>query len=155
MAHTFVGCTDGSELSVSALAAALSLLDLSDARVVILTVVDPLDPMLVTGTGIAGGLMTPEEFERTQEQEMIEGERALAIAVAGLGRPGVETKVLTGDAGPTICEFATEIDASAILLGSRGRSGFKRAVLGSVSDHVIRNASCPVLVTGAEADAAQ
>lgn len=155
MAHTFVGCTDGSELSVSALAAGLSLLDLSDAKVVILTVVDSLDPMLVTGTGIAGGLMTPEEFERTQEQDMIEGEAALATAVAGLGHTGVETKVLTGDAGPTICEFATEIGASAILLGSRGRTGFKRAVLGSVSDHVIRNAPCPVLVTGAEADEAQ
>ena len=34
------------------------------------------------------------------------------------------------------------------MVGSRGRGGLKRAVLGSVSDHIVRNAPCPVLVTG-------
>jgi len=154
MAHTFVGCTDGSELSIAALAAGLSMLDLADARIVVVSVVEAVDPMLVTGTGIAGGLMSAEEFATTQEQEMLEGEGALAAAAASLGR-NVETRVLTGDAGPTICDFADEVEATAIVLGSRGRSGFKRAMLGSVSDYVIRNASCPVLVTGAEADEAQ
>jgi nucleotide-binding universal stress UspA family protein len=33
-------------------------------------------------------------------------------------------------------------------MGSRGRGGIKRALLGSVSDYVVRNARCPVVVTG-------
>ena len=44
--------------------------------------------------------------------------------------------------------FATEVGAAAIVLGTRGRGGFKRALLGSVSDYVVRNAPCSVLVTG-------
>ena len=39
----------------------------------------------------------------------------------------------------------------AIVRGSRGRGGLRRAVLGSVSDHVVRNAPCPVVVTGGHA----
>jgi len=34
------------------------------------------------------------------------------------------------------------------VVGSRGRGGLKRAVLGSVSDHLVRNAPCTVVVTG-------
>ena len=53
-----------------------------------------------------------------------------------------------GDAATAICQLAEELDAAAIVIGSRGRGGIKRAVLGSVSDHVVRNAPCTVIVTG-------
>jgi nucleotide-binding universal stress UspA family protein len=39
------------------------------------------------------------------------------------------------------------VDAVAIVVGSRGRGGLKRAFLGSVSDYVVRNAPCSVVVT--------
>jgi nucleotide-binding universal stress UspA family protein len=35
-----------------------------------------------------------------------------------------------------------------MVVGTRGRGGLRRAVLGSVSDHVVRNAPCPVVVVG-------
>jgi nucleotide-binding universal stress UspA family protein len=54
--------------------------------------------------------------------------------------------VVGGDAGSTLCDLAEELDASAIVIGSRGRGGIRRALLGSVSDHVVRNAGRPVLV---------
>ena len=57
-------------------------------------------------------------------------------------------EVLVGDTGPALCDFAAGVSASVIVIGSRGRGGFKRALLGSVSDYVVRNAPCPVLVTG-------
>ncbi len=61
-------------------------------------------------------------------------------------------KLLRGEPGPTICDYAAEVGAAVILIGSRGRGGFKRALLGSVSDHVVRNAPCPVVVTSQPGD---
>jgi nucleotide-binding universal stress UspA family protein len=46
-----------------------------------------------------------------------------------------------------VCELAQEVHAEAIVVGSRGRGGIKRAFLGSVSDYVVRNAPCSVVVT--------
>jgi nucleotide-binding universal stress UspA family protein len=56
--------------------------------------------------------------------------------------------VLRGSPGPALCSLARSIDAQAIVMGSRGRGGIKRALLGSVSDHVVRNAPCPVVIVG-------
>ena len=39
-----------------------------------------------------------------------------------------------------------ELPASVVVLGTHGRSGLRRAVIGSTSDHVVRHAVCPVLV---------
>jgi nucleotide-binding universal stress UspA family protein len=47
-----------------------------------------------------------------------------------------------------LCSFAEEVTADVIVLGTRGRGRIKRALLGSVADYVVRNAACPVLVTG-------
>ena len=55
--------------------------------------------------------------------------------------------MLAGSPGPSICELAAALPASVVVIGSRGRGGFRRAVLGSVSDHVVRHAPCPVVVT--------
>jgi nucleotide-binding universal stress UspA family protein len=66
-----------------------------------------------------------------------------------LGLPDAETIALLGPPGPSLCDLAAELPASVIVIGTRGRGGIKRAVLGSVSDHVVRNAPCPVLTTGA------
>jgi nucleotide-binding universal stress UspA family protein len=55
--------------------------------------------------------------------------------------------VVTGSAGAGLCALAEELSASVIVMGTRGRGGIRRAVLGSVSDHVVRNAPCPVLTS--------
>lgn len=44
---------------------------------------------------------------------------------------------------------AVIVGTDAIVIGTRGRGGIKRALLGSVSDYVVRNAPCPVVVTTA------
>jgi nucleotide-binding universal stress UspA family protein len=59
----------------------------------------------------------------------------------------VETSVIEGEPGPALCQFATEVKATAIIVGSRGLGRIKRAFLGSVSDYVVRNAPCAVVVT--------
>jgi nucleotide-binding universal stress UspA family protein len=55
-----------------------------------------------------------------------------------------------GNAGTEIVKAAREWPADLIVIGSHGRRGFRRAVLGSVAEAVMRNASCPVLVVRAK-----
>ena len=57
----------------------------------------------------------------------------------GVGRPDAE-----------IVKLAEEIGAGLIVMGSRGRGGIRRAVMGSVSDSVVRHAHCPVMVVREE-----
>lgn len=146
MAGPILLCTDGSELAEHALGAGLALLP-ADRDVVVVAVVEPPDPTLVTGSGMAGGVMSVDELDTVDRAAVDTGEAAVQHAVGALGLRGAEAKVLRGAPGPAICDYAAEIDAAAIVIGSRGRGGVKRALLGSVSDHVVRNAPCPVVVT--------
>lgn len=50
------------------------------------------------------------------------------------------------NAAPTILEYADEHDADLIVMGSHGRRGFRRLLLGSVTEEVVRLAPCPILV---------
>lgn len=150
MASLVVLCTDGSDLSVKALAAGLALLG-SDVTPLVATVVEEGDPVLVSGTGMAGGVMSPEEFDRQEAAVLSNGEQTVAAAAEALGLPDAERVVLRGDAATAVCELAEQRQAAAIVIGSRGRGGIKRAVLGSVSDHIVRHAPCSVVVTGPHA----
>ena len=58
-------------------------------------------------------------------------------------------QILVGDAGHEICQLAETLPASVVVLGTHGRGGIKRAIMGSTSDHVVRHSPCPVLVQGA------
>ena len=144
-------CTDGSTHANHAITAGLDLVGTSGPMVVVTVVHDP-DPMLVTGTGMAGGVVSPEAFDLQVEANRTEGQEIVETTVNDLGLTGVETKVLMGDPGAQVCALANELEARAIVLGSRGRGGFRRALLGSVSDHIVRNSPCPVVITGPKAD---
>lgn len=146
MPRTVLACTDGSEASIGALKAGLRVVDPAD--VVLVTAVEPPDPTLVTGAGHAGGTMTPDEFDALGHRLLTEGEATLAQAQAALGLDHAETRIVRGAPGPALVGLADELGADAIVIGTRGRGGIKRALLGSVSDHVVRNAGCPVVVTG-------
>ena len=54
--------------------------------------------------------------------------------------------MIEGSAGIALCEFAEEVSADVIVMGTRGRGPLRRAFLGSISDYVLRNATCPVMV---------
>jgi nucleotide-binding universal stress UspA family protein len=136
---------DGSDAAIHAAREGLALVD---GKILIATVVEASDPGLVIGTGTAGGVMSNEEFEAADNAIVAEGRTHAQEAASALGLGNPEIVVLRGGAGPALCELATERSARAIVMGSRGRGGIKRALLGSVSDHVVRNAPCPVVITG-------
>jgi nucleotide-binding universal stress UspA family protein len=55
-----------------------------------------------------------------------------------------------GKAASEIVELAEELGAGLVVVGSRGLGGIRRALMGSVSDSVVRHAHCPVLVVRRE-----
>lgn len=144
---TVLLCTDGSDLALSAIRQGIALLA-PPARTVVLTVAPPVDPTLVTGTGFAGGVMSLDDKNDLMEAQRKSAEGILADTVAALGLTGVETLVEFGDPGHTICQIAERLPASVVVLGTHGRGGIKRAIMGSTSDHVVRHCACPVLVQG-------
>jgi nucleotide-binding universal stress UspA family protein len=75
---------------------------------------------------------------------------AQALVLRGR-RAGVTISFLVweGDPGPAIVEAAAAERVDLVVVGTRGRNRIERAVLGSVSDHVVRHAPCPVLVVRA------
>lgn len=74
--------------------------------------------------------------------------RALQGLAEGLRARGVEAKalLLRGPTVETILSEAGDADADVIVLGSHGRGRIARALLGSVSEGVLRGASCPVMI---------
>ncbi len=146
-------CTDGSDLATEALAAGLRLLAPAD-RTLVVTVVESVDASLMYGaSGLAGGVIDEQEYADMVGAQRDAADTILRGAVTALGLDGVATvETLAaegGDPGRALCDLAAERGATVIVAGSRGRGGLKRAVLGSVSDHLVRNAPCPVLVSGA------
>ena len=59
--------------------------------------------------------------------------------------PAPQLLVRSGPAAATILDYAAEHETDLIVLGTHGRSGFERFMLGSVTDKVVRRARCPVL----------
>jgi nucleotide-binding universal stress UspA family protein len=85
---------------------------------------------------------------RHPEPEQVAEERHLVDrAIAGLDAElGASPWLAAGPAGAAILAVAEEIGADLIVTGSRGRGRLARAVLGSVSTHVVQNAGCDVLI---------
>jgi nucleotide-binding universal stress UspA family protein len=83
----------------------------------------------------------------SDQVERIEAEGgSVTQAYLRLGRP--EEGIIT--VAEEIVRLAEEIGAGLIVVGSRGLGGIRRALMGSVSDSVVRHAHCPVLVVRKE-----
>mgnify|MGYP000853437523 CR=1 FL=1 len=151
MARTAIVCTDGSPLASHAARSGLAVLGEVD-EVVVVTVVEPVDLALgAQVSGFAGTTLSPEEVDRARRSMQEEAESVVGGLAQQIG-PHARTQVLEGDPGRVICDIAAQAGADVIVMGTRGRGGVKRALLGSVSDHVVRHAPCPVLITNASDD---
>jgi nucleotide-binding universal stress UspA family protein len=76
---------------------------------------------------------------------------ALEAAVAGRrgGAVPLDTVLREGEAWEEIVDVADEVDADLIVVGTHGRHGLARALLGSVAEHVVRTSHRPVLTLSA------
>lgn len=147
MASIVLLCTDGSDVSIDALRSALPLLAPAD-RTVLVTVESSVSPDTTTGTGFTSSESAPDLSDQIETSGDRVAKQILDSTVDALGLGGVELRAIVGRPGYAICELAEELPASVVVIGTSGRSGLRRAVMGSTSDHVIRHAPCPVLVQG-------
>jgi nucleotide-binding universal stress UspA family protein len=96
----------------------------------------------------------PEAAERLRREarkgrQEVLGERVERIVE--LGGSVAQTHIREGETDQEIVTLAEEVEAGLIAIGSRGRGGLRRALMGNVSDSVVRHAHCPVMVVRAEA----
>jgi nucleotide-binding universal stress UspA family protein len=145
MALPILLCTDGSEHALDALAAGVDLLG-REPHYVLVTVADAPDPDVLSGTGHAGAEMSADEFDLAVDAAHETARQVLSEAETRLGVDGVEVRVVAGEPGAAICALAAEVSADAVVLGTRGRGGITRALMGSVSDYVVRSAPCTVII---------
>ncbi len=138
--------TDGTDAAIEAAHRGVALLR-PDAEIVLVTVVpDWEDPMEDEG-GFEGPLETPEQADEHYANDVAAGNDALARTVAGMG-DGVEIELISADedAATAIVGLAAERSADLIVIGASGKGALRRFFAGSVSDHVVHRAPCPVLV---------
>ena len=70
-----------------------------------------------------------DELQKVLARNRIDGTASVSVAFA---------------IGEGLVSYAREVGATLLVVGTHGRGGFKRAVLGSVADYVVRHADCPV-----------
>jgi nucleotide-binding universal stress UspA family protein len=128
--------TDLTSTSAGATDQALELAEQLHADLLAVSVIDPIS------SGQPGQPILRMD-QRRAERELA----AQALVIRGR-RAGVRVSFLVweGEPGPAILDAAASERADLIVVGTHGRNRVERMVLGSVSDHVTRNAPCPVLV---------
>ena len=128
--------TDGSATAVEATKVAVSMAKCFGAEVIALYV-------------DFGNVETPMEYLDTEALEGVRHSAAgLAIAAKIGAKNGVKVSCVTaaGAVGHQIIDAAREHGVGMIVIGSEGRTGFKRLALGSVAESVMKEATVPVLV---------
>jgi nucleotide-binding universal stress UspA family protein len=122
-------------------------------------VVTPSPTPLTTGTGVGAGWSSPLPIDErdggsrpTWENQLEEAKSWLMRYQQEATQLGIRAQCETniGEPGFWICKLAEERQSDLIVLGRRGREGFSEAILGSVSNYVLHNAPCSVLVVQGE-----
>jgi nucleotide-binding universal stress UspA family protein len=137
--------TDGSEDAQLALSTAVDLADSTNSELHVVTV----------APGYSYDVRNPDVVERLREQaEDILNEQAEKIEQEGGKVAGKHLRIAERYRAQQIVQVAEDIGAGLIVMGSRGLGGVRRALMGSVSDSVVRHAHCPVLVVRPEKERA-
>jgi nucleotide-binding universal stress UspA family protein len=135
---TILHATDFSEHSQCAFHLACALARDYSARLVALHVLAP--PVVVYGEGVLP--VVPVENQDLMRERL----QSLATAIADVQ---VDDRLAEGDAANEILRVAKETNCDLIVLGTHGRKGLGRLLMGSVAEQVLRRATCPVLTAKA------
>ena len=143
---------DGSTYSARAIPYAIAMAEKFDSEIILLQVVRPVSPLAPTsptGTLIASPATNKLLVQQAAEEQTqnIDGVRCYLEYQANLIRGQqlkVSYKIVVGDPAEAIIEFCQKEAISLVIMTTTGKSGLKRALLGSVTDRVIREPGFPV-----------
>lgn len=148
---------DGSEVAALAIPHVVTVAKGAGAPVVVVQVVDSVAQLISRMTPmiepVPSGEMTvdlAEDIERSQQAAAEENLGKVKSYLESQGISNVSTHVASGVAGDAIIEAANELGCDLIVMATHGRSGIGRVLLGSVADHVVRNAKQAVLLVRAQ-----
>src|SRR5829696_5758730 len=147
-----LSATDGSSATELVTQTAVDLAQKTDSELHVIHVLDVaqttlLYPDTIDSEGVE--LTDPileEEFERSSEQRGREELDAEVERVRSAGGTVAQAHLTMGEPAREIVHLVDDLGVGLIVVGSRGRDGFRRALMGSVSDSVVHHAHCPVLV---------
>jgi nucleotide-binding universal stress UspA family protein len=139
--NTIVVGVDGSEAAAAALDFAVAEAVLRGARLRIVCVWEV--PITAFGDGMIPAV-TPEAFDtyRAQAERLVDD----AVGRIRTTHPAVVCKGAAVEGLPAGVLIDESRNAGLLVVGSRGRGGFKSLLLGSVSQQVVQHAACPVVV---------
>ena len=109
----------------------------NDAALLIVSVIDP-DDLVLPGGGFRVRVDQVRERREATAQRLVERGRDIGVAVNFL--------VWSGAPGESIVAAAEAVAVDMVLVGAHSRGRLSRLVMGSVSEHVARHATCPVLI---------
>ncbi len=134
--------TDGSETAELAIKEAVSLAKALNSKIIGIHVID-----VTSYVGVVGGI-EPIIWETVQGLLEDEGRKALNIIEKSAKREDIESEVFIKEGIPSeeIINISKEKKVDLIVMGTAGRTGLDRFLLGSVAEKVIRTSSCPVMI---------
>lgn len=137
MFQTILVATDGSDMNRPAVTKALEIARACGSIVYALYVIDERSL-----TAQQSEVYTADVYRQMNAEAEDAAGRVRDLA----GSVEVRTVILSGRPAQVITKFATDNGIDLIIVGSRGKGGLERLILGSVAESVIRMADCMVLV---------
>ena len=143
---------DGSTSSMHAIDYAISIAVKNDSQLIILYIIDfykytHLSSSIILAPTFGSEKYLEEKSEAEKLMNKIKENFKLKINDNTKSK-NLKTEIVEGakSVATTIMEYAESENVDLIIVGSRGRTSFKKLLLGSVSSNVIKNAHCAVLV---------
>ncbi|MFP3588025.1 universal stress protein [Paraburkholderia sp. SIMBA_055] len=149
-AHIMVAL-DGSDAAKRALSEAIQLTKLSRGRLTAVYVLDQsaaftyagaCDPHLLSGAARQVGTTLLDGAQKQMREMDVVGDTEI-----------VETQGIAEDIAGTLLRFVQWSGADLVVMGTHGRRGLRRMVIGSVAERFVRHATCPVLLVREPTDA--
>ena len=145
---------DGSENSLKAAVYAIDIAKKDNSQLIALTVLDLSTPRRVSSSFITAPTYGLKELEekRKEAQQWLDKVEKLAVKennTANNNNIQFKSEIIedpTSRVGSAIVDYAERENVDLIVVGTRGRTGFKKMLLGSVASDVVTYAHCLVLV---------
>jgi nucleotide-binding universal stress UspA family protein len=145
--------TDGSEDAAFAARTAVNLANKTGSELHVVYVEEVPRRLSTSESTSLEGMIDPEFEEKMRQHAQAAASQRLEEQVEKIKKAGGEiaqAHPMFGRPHADIVLLAEELEVGIVVVGSKGEGGVRRALLGSVSDSVVRHAHCPVLVVRQE-----